>query len=55
MKRQILVGLGFALGLFCHNSFAVELHLYAGAGLKQPVEQVVGLFEKETGNTVTIE
>ena len=55
MKRQVLVGLGFALGLFCHNSFAVELHLYAGAGLKQPVEQVVGLFEKETGNTVTIE
>ncbi len=34
MKRQVLVGLGFALGLFCHNSFAVELHLYAGAGLK---------------------
>ena len=55
MKRQLLASLGLALGLICHNTLAAELHLYAGAGLKQPVEQVVTVFEKETGNKVTIE
>ncbi|EEG87629.1 hypothetical protein PROPEN_00172 [Proteus penneri ATCC 35198] len=47
MKRQLLASLGLALGLICHNTFAAELHLYAGAGLKQPVEQVVSVFEKK--------
>lgn len=34
---------------------AAELYLYAGAGLKDPVEKIVKQFEKETGNNVTIE
>lgn len=34
---------------------AAELYLYAGAGLKNPVEKIVKQFEKETGNNVTIE
>lgn len=34
---------------------AAELYLYAGAGLKIPVEKIVKQFEKETGNNVTIE
>ncbi|HDR1935433.1 TPA: molybdate ABC transporter substrate-binding protein [Pasteurella multocida] len=34
---------------------AAELYLYAGAGLKDPVEKIAKQFEKETGNNVTIE
>ncbi|HDR1344581.1 TPA: molybdate ABC transporter substrate-binding protein [Pasteurella multocida] len=34
---------------------AAELYLYAGAGLKDPVEKIVKQFKKETGNNVTIE
>ncbi|MGC6406343.1 molybdate ABC transporter substrate-binding protein [Bisgaard Taxon 45] len=34
---------------------AANLYLYAGAGLKDPVEQIVKQFEKETGHKVTIE
>ncbi len=34
---------------------ASELHLYAGAGLRQPVEAVVKQFEQNTGHNVVIE
>ncbi|OOF84536.1 molybdate ABC transporter substrate-binding protein [Rodentibacter ratti] len=34
---------------------AADLYLYAGAGLKDPVEKIVQQFEKETGNKVTVE
>lgn len=34
---------------------AVDLHLYAGAGLKDPVEKIVKQFEQQTGHKVTIE
>lgn len=34
---------------------AETLHLYAGAGLKQPVEKIVAKFEQETGHKVNIE
>lgn len=34
---------------------AAELHLYAGAGLKAPVEKIVRQFERQTGNQVTVE
>ncbi|MFD1805285.1 molybdate ABC transporter substrate-binding protein [Pasteurella oralis] len=34
---------------------AADLYLYAGAGLKDPVEKIVKKFEQETGNKVTIE
>ncbi len=35
--------------------WAAELHLYAGAGLKSPVEKIVKQFERQTGNQVTVE
>ncbi|MBG6244568.1 molybdate ABC transporter substrate-binding protein [Candidatus Symbiopectobacterium sp. 'North America'] len=40
-----------------YTACAVELHLYAdaGAGLRQPVESVVALFEKNTAHKVVIE
>ncbi|MCU6238796.1 molybdate ABC transporter substrate-binding protein [Morganella morganii] len=44
--------------LFCCSVPAVmaaELHMYAGAGLRPPIEKVISQFEKETGNTVTVE
>lgn len=34
---------------------AADLYLYAGAGLKDPVEKIVKQFEQQTGNKVTIE
>lgn len=34
---------------------AAELYLYAGAGLKDPVEKIVKQFEQQTGHKVTIE
>jgi len=34
---------------------AAELHLYAGAGLKVPVEKIVNQFMQDTGHKVTIE
>lgn len=34
---------------------AVDLHLYAGVGLKDPVEKIVKQFEQQTGHKVTIE
>lgn len=36
-------------------SSAADLHLYAGAGLRMPVDEIVARFEKETGNHVTVE
>lgn len=47
--------LGALLGAFSLTAFSAELHLYAGAGLRQPVEAVVKRFEEQTGNRVTIE
>lgn len=44
--------------LFCCSvpaAVAAELHMYAGAGLRPPVEKVISQFERETGNTVTVE
>lgn len=36
-------------------SIAADLHLYAGAGLRMPVDEIVTLYEKETGHHVTVE
>ena len=36
-------------------AFAAELHLYVGAGLRVPVDQIVARYEKESGNTVIVE
>ena len=37
------------------SSFAAEIHLYAGAGLRKPVEVIVKQFEQETNHKVIIE
>ena len=37
------------------SSQATDLYLYAGAGLKDPVEKIVKQFEQNTGNKVTVE
>ncbi|AOP42371.1 molybdate ABC transporter substrate-binding protein [Edwardsiella piscicida] len=49
-------GLGIAL-LWGWGALAAaaELHLYAGAGLREPVEAVVSAFEKQSGHRVTVE
>lgn len=48
VRDGVTVGLG-ALAA------AAELHLYAGAGLREPVEVVVSAFEKQSGHRVTVE
>ena len=48
--------LAILLGLFAATTAnAADLYLYAGAGLKDPVEKIVQQFEKQTGNKVTVE
>lgn len=47
--------IGALLGVVSLTAFSAELHLYAGAGLRQPVEAVVRQFEEQTGNRVIIE
>ena len=37
------------------SSQAADLYLYAGAGLKEPVEKILKQFEQNTGNKVTVE
>lgn len=34
---------------------AEDIHLFAGAGLRQPVDQLVDMFQKETGNRVFVD
>lgn len=44
-----------ALMAITFSSQAADLYLYAGAGLKEPVEKIVKQFEQNTGNKVTVE
>ncbi|MBN6067895.1 molybdate ABC transporter substrate-binding protein [Aggregatibacter actinomycetemcomitans] len=44
-----------AVMMIAFSAQAAELYLYAGAGLKDPVERIVQQFEKDTGNKVTVE
>ena len=44
-----------ALMAITFSSQAADLYLYAGAGLKEPVEKIVKQFEQHTGNKVTVE
>ncbi|WP_386686983.1 molybdate ABC transporter substrate-binding protein [Lonepinella sp. MS14437] len=46
--------LALTLG-FTATVSAAELHLYAGAGLKSPVEKIIKQFETQTNNKVTVE
>lgn len=52
--RRLIVS---ALLFFCSVPavMATQLHMYAGAGLRPPIEKLISRFEKETGNTVTVE
>lgn len=50
-KRVIVLS---ALVVSC-STFAAEIHLYAGAGLRKPVEVVVNEFEQKTGHKVVVE
>lgn len=52
MKKLLALS---ALILAAMSAQAAELHLYAGAGLKEPVEKIINQFEQETGNKVTVE
>ena len=44
-----------ALMMVAFSAQAADLYLYAGAGLKEPVEKIIQQFEKDTGNKVTVE
>ncbi len=35
--------------------FATQLHVYAGAGLREPAQKIIAQYEKETGNQVSVE
>ena len=37
------------------NTWAEELHLFAGAGLRQPVDQLIDIFQKQTGHKVFVD
>lgn len=52
MKKLAIIS---TLVMSAFATHAAELYLYAGAGLKDPVEKIVQQFEKETGNKVTVE
>jgi molybdate transport system substrate-binding protein len=47
-----MLGLLLSSFIFHNHASAKELHLFAGAGLRQPVDQLVQEFEKETGNKI---
>jgi molybdate transport system substrate-binding protein len=47
----LLISLAYSVQGVC----AEELHLFAGAGLRQPVDQLVDVFQKETGNRVFVD
>ena len=52
MKKILTLALLAATSL---AASAAEIHLYAGAGLKEPVEKIIKQYEAESGNTVTVE
>ncbi|OBU02150.1 molybdate ABC transporter substrate-binding protein [Morganella psychrotolerans] len=54
MSRRLMLS---ALLLCCSvpAAIAAQLHMYAGAGLRPPVEKIIDKFEKETGNKVAVE
>ncbi len=55
-KRSAAVLSVFLLALlFPAALFAAELHMYAGAGLKLPADEIIKRFEAQTGAKVTVE
>ncbi len=60
MRRYSIItklgGLVFLLSMFFLNKVSAgELHLYAGAGLRQPVDRLAKAFEEQTGHRVFID
>jgi molybdate transport system substrate-binding protein len=52
----MIVGLGLCgVLLFVPGAIAAQLHIFAGAGLRQPVDQLVKAFETQTGHRVFID
>jgi molybdate transport system substrate-binding protein len=47
----LLISLAYSV----QGARAEELHLFAGAGLRQPVDKLVDMFQKETGNKVFVD
>ena len=57
MKKRILILAAGWLGFFLNvgmipNTTAQELHIFVGAGLRQPVDQLVQIFQEQTGHLV---
>ena len=54
--RLIIVGVGLWVGLLAAQSaMAGQLHVFCGAGLRQPMDQLVKTFETQTGHRVFID
>ncbi|WP_268980348.1 molybdate ABC transporter substrate-binding protein [Yersinia alsatica] len=54
-NRMRLAVLATLLTVAASASYADPLHLYAGAGLRLPVEDIITQFEANTGHKVTVE
>lgn len=52
MKRLLMIA---ALSLFTSSASAAELHVYAGAGLREAVDKLVETYGQQTGNKVMVE
>ena len=52
MKKLVAIT---SMILTTFSAQAADLYLYAGAGLKDPVEKIIHQYEQETGNKVTVE
>jgi molybdate transport system substrate-binding protein len=54
MNQIILTALSFIM-LSLASASATEIHLFAGAGLRQPVDRLVEDFQKKTGHRVVVD
>lgn len=55
LARIYAIVLAFSLTLSGSAAYADRLHLYAGAGLRLPVEDIISQFQTDTGHKVTVE
>ena len=55
LKCILMVTLAMLFLGSIHLAVAAELHLFAGAGLRQPVDQLVKEYEASTGNKVYVD
>jgi len=57
MKKIILVALVFIVmfgSVSCKKETQVPILMFAGAGLKGPVDEIVGIYNKKTGITINV-